>query len=186
MNILSKILLFIFGWKILHKDRIYKKSVVAVFPHTSYWDGVIGYIALKSLKCNYKVLSAEWLFFWPMKYIMKYILHAFPVGKHSGNAITTSLDIFRTHDKANLIICPEGQLDPTDKWNMGFYIIAKKAQVPINIVVFDYKRKQIYIDNISVELLNDMSITGIMKYINEFNISYAYAKHPEKFLKHKI
>lgn len=169
------------GWHIYGGDKISPKSVVAVVPHTSYWDGIIGYIALRSLGVNFRVISAEWLFFFPFKYVMKYILKAFPVGKNSGNAITQSVRILKENDNVNLVICPEGQLAPTDKWNPGFYIIAKKADVPVNMVAFDYASKHITINCWSIE---DTSGKEMLRKLSDFAKDYAVAKYPNKFMLH--
>lgn len=171
------------GWKIKGHYVHSKKSVMAVIPHTSYWDGVIGYIAMRSMGINFAVLSAEWLFFWPFKYIMKYVLHAFPVGKRSGNAIAKSLKILKEHDKINLVICPEGQLAATDKWNPGFFIIAKRANVPIDVVVFDYHHKYIYITTYDITKMDkDLMLAWMCRDAKE----HACAKHKDKFLLHKF
>lgn len=74
-------IMFLTGWRVLNAADLHRRCVVAVTPHTSYWDGVIGYVVMKYLGINFKVISAEWLFFFPFKYVMKYIMHGIPCGK---------------------------------------------------------------------------------------------------------
>ena len=176
-----KLLLKLLGWKVVR--NISKHSVIAMFPHTSYWDGIIGFLVMRSMKLNYKVMSAEWLFFWPFKYVMRYLLHAFPVGPKSSNAITKSVNLLK-QEKCNLIICPEGQLAATDKWNMGFYIIAKKANVGIDLVVFNYNIKTINIFSYPAYNLPDGKT--ILKEINSISKRFAYPKYVEKFKLSKV
>lgn len=174
---LSKLILSLLGWQI--KDSLSKRSVVAVFPHTSYLDGVIGFLAMRAMRSNYKVMSAEWLFFWPFKYVMKYLLHAFPVGPGSSNAITKSVNLLKQED-CNLIICPEGQLAATDKWNPGFYIIAKKANVPIDVALLNYKDKTIHIVNYPKNYLDAIDCKKLFTTFSTIG-SLAAPKHPHKF-----
>lgn len=177
-----KLILKLIGWKIVINNNPHKSSVVAVFPHTSFLEGVIGFIAMKMLNIKFKVISAEWLFFFPFKYIMKYVLHAFPVGKNSRNAITKSSMLFNDNPDMHLIICPEGRLRAIDKWPMGFYLIAKRANVDIDVAIFNYKDKIIYVDNIK-----DMSTKeSVLKEIHDLSNKYAYAKYPEKYKLPKI
>ena len=66
MNFWS-LLLKILGWKIYGENFISPRSVIAVAPHTSYLDGVIGFIAMKAMKIRFRTISAERLFFFPFQ-----------------------------------------------------------------------------------------------------------------------
>ena len=56
MNFWS-LLLKILGWKIYGENLISPRSVIAVAPHTSYLDGVIGFIAMKAIKIRFQKVS---------------------------------------------------------------------------------------------------------------------------------
>lgn len=182
-KIFNRICGFIFnlsGWKIDMKNNLSDKNVVAVLPHTSYWDGVIGFLAMRKLDINYKTLSASWLFFFPMKYIMKYFMHASPVKSGTLSSIRASINLFKENDKISLIICPEGHLRAVDEWSMGFHYIAKKANVNIVFAIFDYKQKLITIEeitNVSEMSDKDMAVT-IMRLCKNYP---CVAKYPNKF-----
>lgn len=45
-----------------------------------------------------------------------------------------------------LAIAPEGTRKNVKKWKTGFYYIALNANLPILMVSFDYKRKQVMIN----------------------------------------
>lgn len=175
---LSKFILKLLGWKIIQETSISKRSVVAVLPHTSYWDGILGFLAMRALKINYVTLAASWLFYWPLKYVMKYFMHAIPVKPNGSSAYKASLNAFKNNDDINLIICPEGTLNPVDKWPNGFFRIAKASKVNIDFAIFNYYTKTIYI--ISFDITN-MDEDDIWLHIQRLCNNYAYAKYPEKF-----
>ena len=141
MNFWS-LLLKILGWKIYGENFISPRSVIAVAPHTSYLDGVIGFIAMKAMKIRFRTISAERLFFFPFKYVMKFALNAIPCGPHSGNSIRVATRMFKENGDVNLVICPEGHLKAVDKWSKDFYVIAKMSCVPINIAVLNFKKRK--------------------------------------------
>ena len=122
-------MIWLLGWNVLiSKERLNKKSVIVVAPHTSFIDGVIGWLALNAVGIKYRCISAEWLFFFPMKYIMRGMLNAIPCGKKSGNSITVACKALEAEDDMHVVICPEGRLSAVDKWSGGFFIIAKNAK----------------------------------------------------------
>lgn len=180
MNKICTFLLWVLGWKIDIEGNLSDKNVIAVMPHTSYWDGFIGFLAMRKLEINYKTLSAEWLFFFPMKYIMKYLMRASPVKKGALSSLRASINLLKENDKVSLIVCPEGQLKATDDWGMGFYYIAKKANVNIAFAIFDYEVKKISIveyTNIDTMSENDILIT-IKRLCNQYP---CYGKHNNEF-----
>lgn len=185
MNKICTFLLWVLGWKINIEGSLSDKNVIAVMPHTSYWDGFIGFLAMRKLGINYKTLSAEWLFFFPMKYVMKYLMHASPVKKGALSSLRVSINLLKGNDKVSLIVCPEGQLKATDEWGMGFYYIAKKANVNIAFSIFDYKQKKISICEITNvnEFSEEDIIITIQRLCNAFP---CYAKYPEEFKLPKI
>lgn len=177
-----KFLLKLLGWKVVGKP-IGEKSVCVVAPHTSYLDGFYGLLALKSIGINYKILSAEWLFFWPMKYIMKYLLHAIPVGKTT-NPLRTAVAELRKPEPIHLVICPEGQLKPTDNWSAGCYVMAHLPDVPVNFWAIDYKNKQVICLD-SYQSLTDVPKDTFMNQMYElyrmFLDNGGEPRHPNKF-----
>lgn len=183
MNFWS-LLLKILGWKIYGENFISPRSVIAVAPHTSYLDGVIGFIAMKAMKIKFRTISAERLFFFPFKYVMKFALNAIPCGPRSGNSIRVATKMFKENDDVNLVICPEGHLKAVDKWSKGFYVIAKMSCVPINIAVLNFKKKEIHI--FGPFDTKDFDIDTMFREINEDVEMFGEARHPEKYLPHSL
>ena len=95
------------------------------------WNQQINFIAKKSL------------FKFPFKAYLKWLGGA-PIDRTKSNdTVATIASIFDEHDQFRLALSPEGTREKVSKWKTGFYYIAKKANVPIVMVAFDYKNKQV-------------------------------------------
>jgi 1-acyl-sn-glycerol-3-phosphate acyltransferase len=84
---------------------------------------------------------------------------------------------FKKATELHLAITPEGTRKANPDWKMGFYHIAKKADIPILLVGLDFKEKKAII----IELFRP---TGDeerdIKYIKEKYMNIT-AKYPELF-----
>ena len=54
-------------------------------------------------------------------------------------------EIFRQQENFLLALAPEGTRSKVADWRTGFYHMALKAQVPIQMVGLDYSRKEVEI-----------------------------------------
>ena len=183
MNFWS-LLLKILGWKICGEFLLSPRSVIAVAPHTSYLDGVIGFIAIKAMKIRFRTISAERLFFFPFKYVMRFVMNAIPRGPRSGNSIRVATKMFKENGDVNLVICAEGHLKAVEKWSKGFYVIAKMSCVPINIVVLNFKKKEIHI--FGPFDTKEFDVEAMFREINMDVEMFGEARHPEKYLPHTL
>jgi 1-acyl-sn-glycerol-3-phosphate acyltransferase len=145
--------LFIFkflGWKISGDfNPELKKYIVAVAPHTSNWDFVVG-IAARSIVRMQKIkfLAKSQLFKPPHGWIFT-ALGGYPVERTSNHDMVTRVaELFDSQERFVLAIAPEGTRKKVDKLRTGFYYIAKAAHVPIIPVGFDYKKKEVIIGDI--------------------------------------
>lgn len=122
------------------------KFIVIVAPHTSNMDFVIGVMARSTLKLtSTKYLGKSQLFKFPHGFIFR-ALGGYPVDrtKHN-NLVDAVVDLFNSKESFSIAIAPEGTRSKVDRIKTGFYHIAKKAQVPIFLVGFDYQQKKIVI-----------------------------------------
>jgi 1-acyl-sn-glycerol-3-phosphate acyltransferase len=55
---------------------------------------------------------------------------------------------FDKRETFHLAITPEGTRSLVKKWKMGFYYIAVKANVPIQLAYFDYAKKEMGITKV--------------------------------------
>lgn len=145
---LRPLYLFVFwitGWKIQGSIPAHlKKYIIAVAPHTSSWDFVIGLMARSILKIQHsKFIGKDSLFKPPFGWFFRAV-GGYPVDRSGHHDITDQVAaIFASHDKFILGLAPEGTRKKVTKLRTGFYYIAKKARVPIIPCGFDFSRKLI-------------------------------------------
>jgi 1-acyl-sn-glycerol-3-phosphate acyltransferase len=148
--VLRPIYLFFFrilGWKVVGDfPPELKKYVVAVAPHTSGWDFPVGLAARSILRMhNTKFLGKNQLFRPPFGWIFR-ALGGYPVDRSSSHDMVDQVvKIFNDHDQFILGLAPEGTRKKVEKFKTGFYYIAKKANVPIIPVGFDFEKKEVII-----------------------------------------
>ena len=166
-----------FGWSPLLIDNRPPQSVMAVAPHTSNWDFIIGlvyYLAYYG-RPNF-LIKKEWFVF-PLNYLFK-SLGGVSVNREQGlGTVRAMADAFGKNPILHLAITPEGTRAYTRKWKTGFLRIALQADVPIEITKIDYKRKE-------VGILEVYRPTGNLEedldYIRSF-FSKEMAKYPRHF-----
>jgi 1-acyl-sn-glycerol-3-phosphate acyltransferase len=135
------------GWKITgHFPAELKKYIVAVAPHTSNWDFVVGVAARSILQIEKtKFLGKSQLFRAPFGWLFR-ALGGYPVERGANHDMVKQVSgLFNSHDEFVLAIAPEGTRKKVEKLRTGFYYIAKAAHVPIIPVGFDFKKKEVVI-----------------------------------------
>jgi 1-acyl-sn-glycerol-3-phosphate acyltransferase len=133
------------GWKITGQfPPGIKKYIVAIAPHTSNWDFVVGIAARSLLRMkNTKFLGKSQLFRPPFGWLFRQ-LGGYPVERTTSHDMVNNVaNIFNSHDQFILAIAPEGTRKKVEKLRTGFYFIAKVAHIPIIPVGFDYKKKEV-------------------------------------------
>lgn len=153
------------------------KYILALAPHTSNWDFVLGrlYSNAVGLKCNF-LMKKEW-FFWPLGVLMRR-MGGVPVyrSRQMGSTDLLAKKAIEA-DEFRLCITPEGTRKPNREWKRGFYYIAQKANIPIVLYGLDYERRLIKCTKMVVptgDIEKDMQ--EIKEYFREFK-----GRHPEKF-----
>ncbi len=153
------------------------KYILALAPHTSNWDFVLGrlYSNAVGLKCNF-LMKKEW-FFWPLGVLMRR-MGGVPVyrSRQMGSTDLLAKKAIEA-DEFRLCITPEGTRKPNREWKRGFYFIALKANIPIVLYGLDYERRLIKCTKMVVptgDIEKDMQ--EIKEYFREFK-----GRHPEKF-----
>jgi 1-acyl-sn-glycerol-3-phosphate acyltransferase len=134
------------GWKVTGNFPDLKKYIIAVAPHTSNWDFPVGIAARSILHIEHaKFLGKSQLFKPPLGWIFRK-LGGYPVDRSSSQDMVNQVArYFETHDRFLLAIAPEGTRKKVDKLRTGFYYIARKANVPIIPVGFDFARKEVVV-----------------------------------------
>lgn len=140
-------LFFKLGWTLVGEmPKQYKKYVVAVAPHTSSWDFIIGIMARNALGLQRaKFLGKSQLFKPPFGWFFR-MLGGTPVDRSSSHDLVDQVvKIFNSHKEFVLALAPEGTRKKVDKLRTGFYYIAKGAGVPIVPAGFDFEKKQVIV-----------------------------------------
>ena len=170
----------LYGW--LHFEEtvtqpIPEKCIIALAPHTSNWDFIIGnlYSRATGMPCDF-LMKKEW-FFWPMGILMRR-LGGIPVYRsrhmHSTDIIARralQADTFR------LCITPEGTRKAQPHWKRGFYYIALKANLPILLYGLDFAKRRIVCTKTIIPDGNvDEQLQEIKAYYSDFK-----GLHPDQF-----
>ena len=143
MTALSNWILKIFGWKLIGDFPPLKKFVATVVPHTTNWDFVLGILvkSARNIKINY--IGKEALFKAPWGFIFRK-LGGTPIKRDSNhNQVDQIVSLINSKDEFRLAVAPEGTRSEVEKWRTGFYWIAKGADIPIVMVAFDMKNREV-------------------------------------------
>ena len=137
------------GWKIAGSlSSELKKVILVVAPHTSWKDILVGLAVRYELKIDHaKFLGKKELFEGPFGRMFRN-LGGIPVDRFSKDErkqgiVDQAVRLFNENDDFMLGISPEGTRQRVEKLKTGFYQIAKNAQIPMVLVGFDFKNKQV-------------------------------------------
>jgi 1-acyl-sn-glycerol-3-phosphate acyltransferase len=149
---------------------------MVVAPHTSNWDFLVGHWARSTMRLKAWYIAKKELFVWPLGYLFRG-LGGFPVDRSKKtNMVDQIVEIFNSQKEFNITITPEGTRSFSPDWKTGFYQIALKANVPIQMVAFDYEKR-------TVSLAEPFFVSGNLD--QDINLMKAYfrkfkGKFPEK------
>lgn len=178
MNLYHKILFDWMGFREEVSEPFPAKYIIALAPHTSNWDFIIGmlFCRAKDFNCNF-LMKKEW-FFWPLGNLM-HKLGGIPVYRSKKTGLTDIVaEKAKEMDTFRLCITPEGTRKANKEWKKGFYYIALKADIPILLYGLDYKRKLIKCSRTFIPTGNvEKDMEEIKQYFTEFE-----GKHPERFI----
>lgn len=178
LRIFAWFILKLMGWKITSvMPPGTKKCVIAVAPHTSYWDFVIGRLAYWYMGIKARFLIKKEAFRFPVKRLLKN-MGGIPVDRgKSRKMVEQVVELFNQADSFILVITPEGTRKPVKHWKKGFYYIALQARVPIALGYVDYKKKE---GGVGKVIYPDGNINEQMKEIKAFYRGKT-GKYPENF-----
>ena len=177
MQYLSKIILKMLGWKTVLSVTEPANSVICVAPHTSNFDFIFGKLAYASIGRDASFLIKKSWFFFPMNLFFKAI-GGVPIDRTRKSSVTDQMaEEFAVRKHFHLAITPEGTRRLVNEWKMGFYFIAQKAGVPIQLAYIDYQKKEVGIKQLFYPTGNiEKDMSEIYNYYKGVK-----GKHPEKF-----
>jgi len=117
------------------------KLVIAIAPHSSAWDFIIGAALLYVMGLRVAFIAKHTLFFWPLGGFMRW-LGGIPVDRAQPQDLARVMAAaFGKREQLWLAITPEGTRSEGARFKSGFYRIARAAGVPILPVYFNYRRR---------------------------------------------
>lgn len=131
------------GWKTEISVDFPDKYIMALAPHTSNWDFILGelFCLAEDVRIGF-MMKKDW-FFWPLGPIFR-ALGGIPVNRGKNTSMTQAVaDAAKEADKFALCITPEGTRKAVKHWKKGFYYIAYNANIPILLISADYEKKLI-------------------------------------------
>lgn len=147
MQKIAKFIYFkIIKWKLVGDFPEVDKCVMIVVSHTSYVDFFLGLLVRKVWNKEINFIGKESLFKFPLiGWYLKWVGGAPIVRDKKSDTVAAIANIFKTKKVFRLSLTPEGTRKKVTEWKTGFYYIAKLAQVPVVMVAFDFKHKQVKI-----------------------------------------
>jgi 1-acyl-sn-glycerol-3-phosphate acyltransferase len=173
---IGKTVLRVMGWQFSGEFPSHSKMIIVVAPHTSNWDFVLGLGVAFSLRLKISFFGKHSIFIPPFDRLLKR-WGGIPVERSSAHGIVEQMsNQMRDADKMILCLSPEGTRSRIEKWKTGFLHIAQKADVPVFLVAFDYKKKHIEFGPVH-KIGDDITLE-----LNKIYRHYAdvQAKYPEK------
>lgn len=176
-NFSDRLLHNILGWKEDVTVALPQKCVIALAPHTSNWDFVLGqlYARAHGWRINF-LMKREW-FFWPLGPLFRR-MGGIPVTRSRHTSLTDNLARQASEmETFRLCITPEGTRSPNPDWKLGFYYIALKANIPVLLYGVDYSKKLIKCTKSFTPTGNaEEDMRRVKNYFKDFK-----GKHPENF-----
>ncbi|MDA8485604.1 lysophospholipid acyltransferase family protein [Pseudomonas resinovorans] len=133
------------GWRIEGRLPPLDKFVIIGAHHTSNWDFVL-FLAVKFvLRLNARWFGKHTIFRWPFAGLMQR-WGGVPIHRHLKlNMVEQAVERFRESREFMLVISPEGTRKRVERWKMGFYHIARGADVPVVPAALDYVNRRVVI-----------------------------------------
>lgn len=131
-------LLGLFGWRVDVVLPPGPRCVIVVYPHTSNWDFVVGYLAKLAAGLPACWVGKDTLFRPPFARLFRW-MGGIPVNRREPTGFVGQLAReLEQRPRMWLAITPEGTRSRTDRWKSGFYRLALAAKVPVGLAYIDY------------------------------------------------
>lgn len=143
MSILSNWILKIFNWKLIGDFPPLKKFIIIVVPHTSNWDLILGMLVKSSRNVGINFIGKETLFKAPWGFAFRKLGGVPIVRNKKHNQVDQMVSVINKQEEFRLAIAPEGTRSEVEEWKTGFYWIAKGANIPILMIAFDMRNREV-------------------------------------------
>ena len=138
MRALGRLALRALGWRVEGEVPDLPKFVIAVAPHTSNWDFVVGAATMFALDLRLTFIGKHTLFRWPFAAVLRW-MGGVPVDRSAPHGLVgDAVKAFEAVDQRILAIAPEGTRSRVARFKSGFLHIARGANVPVVLASLDY------------------------------------------------
>jgi 1-acyl-sn-glycerol-3-phosphate acyltransferase len=143
MRAIGRAVLRLMGWRIEGAIPDVPKIVIAVAPHTSNWDFVVGAAAMFALDLRLSFLAKHTLFRGPFGAMLRW-MGGIAVDRESPHGVVgDAVAAFGRADQRVLAITPQGTRRPGARYKSGFLHIARGARVPVLLATLDYAARSV-------------------------------------------
>ena len=167
---LGRTILRALGWRMVGGFPDIPKAVVIAAPHSSNWDGLLGFAAKFGMGVKLSILGKDALIRIPLLGSLLRWQGVIPVDRSAAHGVVgQAAEAIRNAERMWYAIAPEGTRKWVERWKPGFWHIARNAGVPVVPAYFDYANKVIGIGP-PFELGDDMhaDIARIQRWYKPF------------------
>jgi len=133
-----------FGWRILFDGVPGPRGVIAVYPHTSNWDFLLGILTKWAIGIPAHFWGKDSLFKLPLLGRWMRWVGGIPINRTSKmGVVTDTVAAMHAADFFWFGVAPEGTRKRIAGWRSGFYRVAVEGGVPLGITCFDYATKTV-------------------------------------------
>jgi len=164
-------------WKFEGEIPNLRKAVYVGAPHTSNWDFPVALTYLVATGIRMSWMGKHTFVNGFLKSFWHY-MGGIPIDRRASHGVVGEM-VMQFNKRTDLLLglAPEGTRSKVERWKMGFYHIAKGAEVPIVPIKLDYGRKLITIGS-PIEAVEDVEV--VKKQLSEFYMG-AIAQHPQNY-----
>ena len=155
LRYLSRLYLRILGWRVQGGLPDLPKFVIVGAPHTSNWDFVMFLALAFILKGDLRYMGKKELFYPPYGWFFRWCGGVLVDRSRHQGLVEQTVQAIQEADRFQIVITPEGTRSKVGEWKMGFYHIAKEANIPVVVGYVDSRTKTCGIGP-TFTLTNDM------------------------------
>lgn len=143
------------GWRVTGEWPDVDKVVIIVAPHSSAWDAIWGIAAKVALGLRIVFIGKKEAFWGPVGWLLR-LFGGVPVDRSApGGIVDQVAKQMNEAERMWFVLAPEGTRRKVDKWKTGFWKIARRAQVPVFCIGFNYPERTMCLGEM-VTLTDDM------------------------------
>lgn len=163
---LARAVLRLLGWRLQFDGLAAPQGVIVAYPHTSNWDFPLAMLAKWGIGIPVTFWGKDALFRVPGFGRWLRWLGGRPVARHTPQgAVGQMIEAMRAARAEGrfmwLALAPEGTRSRGEGWRMGFYRVAREAEVPVALMFMDFGRRAIGVDSfwrLSGDITSDFAV----------------------------